>query len=109
MINNYTLRINWEYARNIDFLTFRFHETNIINPMQNTSWKEYYGFYTIKKCFKNFYIKKKNREREDGRFSQSVIWRTFGIINIYFPALRRLDKKKNISSTKNKIKWKEKV
>lgn len=109
MINNYTLRINWEYARNIDFLTFRFHETNIINPMQNTSSKEYYGFYTIKKCFKNFYIKKKNREREDGRFSQSVIWRTFGIINIYFPALRRLDKKKNISSTKNKIKWKEKV
>jgi len=66
MINNYTLRINWEYARNIDFLTFRFHETNIINPMQNTSWKEYYGFYTIKKCFKNFYIKKK-KQRERGR------------------------------------------
>jgi hypothetical protein len=57
MRNNYTVRINWEYARNIDFLTFRFHETNIINPMQNTSSKEYYGFYTIKKkCVKNFYI-----------------------------------------------------
>jgi hypothetical protein len=56
------------------------------------------------------YIKRereREREREDERFSQSVIRRSFGIINIYFPALRRLDNKKHFEHVQ-KIKSNEK-